>query len=392
MCRARFATLVVACVTEIRPRPNLGPEFHSVLVLPAIDRAANRQRGARRWMPLLWAADQFKAAQAEYREDGGTAFGAPPASGRRRDVAYFRDALTGWDEAAADEAISSLHQYASPREIFDALWRFGLRDYRDIGHKSIYLAGARRLIDRIAWRSALPVLRSLTLAVLRREQPVDAEMDAAWPIVDEFARALPAAPPRDTALEPNLELLQILRGGTEDDARRAASGLWRAGDSAPAWGAIVVGAAEIHARNPGSLVALHAVTTANALRVISTTADDRDRTRRIALLHAVGRIVWFRGYAAEVARKAKPKPEHCAALAEPIERATLADPTSLLAATHDAIVDRASESHDYKFAEAVAEDAAALPDRWRGRYLAAAICRMSLAQPNDRNRWIRALV
>src|SRR4030095_5635383 len=46
------------------------------------------------------------------------------------------------------------------------LWRYGARDYRNIGHKAIYVANAHRTLNAIGWQHAEPVLRSLALALL----------------------------------------------------------------------------------------------------------------------------------------------------------------------------------------------------------------------------------
>jgi len=54
--------------------------------------------------------------------------------------------------------------------LFDLFARYGSRDFRDIGHKIIYVAGAFRALEVIGWQHAEPVLRSLTFALLKHER------------------------------------------------------------------------------------------------------------------------------------------------------------------------------------------------------------------------------
>ena len=48
--------------------------------------------------------------------------------------------------------------------------RYGARDFRDIGHKAIYVANAWRTLQTIGWQHAEPVLRSLAYALLDHER------------------------------------------------------------------------------------------------------------------------------------------------------------------------------------------------------------------------------
>jgi len=45
-------------------------------------------------------------------------------------------------------------------EIYEAFWRYGARDFRDIGHKAIFVANSYRTLQTIGWRHAEPILRS----------------------------------------------------------------------------------------------------------------------------------------------------------------------------------------------------------------------------------------
>jgi hypothetical protein len=64
------------------------------------------------------------------------------------------DALDRWDETAAGRAAATFARSADRRTIFETPCSYGSRDYRDIGHKAIYLANG--------WRNAAPDLACST--------------------------------------------------------------------------------------------------------------------------------------------------------------------------------------------------------------------------------------
>src|SRR5213596_1861977 len=82
--------------------------------------------------------------------------------------AAFIEAMDNWDEPAADVAIVGLARTAPAYEIFEILCRYGVRDFREIGHKAIYVANSFRALEAIGWQHAEPVLRSLAYALLDR--------------------------------------------------------------------------------------------------------------------------------------------------------------------------------------------------------------------------------
>ena len=73
----------------------------------------------------------------------------------------FVEAMDNWDEAAADAAIVGLVRTAGANEIFEILCRYGVRDFREIGHKEIYVVNSFRTLEAIGWHHAEPVLRSI---------------------------------------------------------------------------------------------------------------------------------------------------------------------------------------------------------------------------------------
>src|SRR5262245_44028173 len=52
-----LAAVTRAAVVEIPPRPYLGPEFHAVMVLPAVARAIRAASGREAYRPVLFAVD-----------------------------------------------------------------------------------------------------------------------------------------------------------------------------------------------------------------------------------------------------------------------------------------------------------------------------------------------
>src|SRR5205807_382085 len=125
--------------------------------------------------------DNFKASQATHLRNTDWVMPAvdearvPPAAHARR---RFMEAMDDWDEAGADVAVASLVRSAGASEVIELFWRYGARDFRDIGHKAIYAANAWRTLNTIGWRHAEPVMRSLAFALLEHEGDNPARRDA----------------------------------------------------------------------------------------------------------------------------------------------------------------------------------------------------------------------
>src|SRR5918992_402368 len=166
-----LAALLLAGVRTIQPRP-VGFQFHAVLVVNSAHLASLASPESDRWLPIFWALDQFKVSQAADVRQGDWTLGpvqesaVPPREKARQ---TFIDAMDRWDEGAADGAIAGVARTATREEILELLARYAARDFRDIGHKAIYVANSVRTLDVIGWQHAEAVLRSLTLALLYRE-------------------------------------------------------------------------------------------------------------------------------------------------------------------------------------------------------------------------------
>ena len=85
--------------------------------------------------------------------------------------------MDNWDEEAADASVVGLVRTATTGELFDLFAKYGSRDFRDIGHKIIYVANAFRVLDVIGWQHAEPVLRSLAYALLHHDGKNPAKED-----------------------------------------------------------------------------------------------------------------------------------------------------------------------------------------------------------------------
>lgn len=415
-----LAALLLAGVRNIRPRP-VGFKFHAVLVVNSAHLASLASPDSDRWLPIFWALDYFKQSQAENVRQGNWVLGpveeskVPPAHRARQ---AFLEAMDNWDEAAADAAVVGLARNAGAQEIFEIFCRYGARDFREIGHKAIYVANSWRALQCIGWQHAEPVLRSLAYALLDHdgENPArrDAEPDRAFrnnlsrlaAIRTDWRAGKPSA-------AATTEMLATLRQGSSDDSCNKTIELLNHGVAAESvWDALFDGACEILMRQPG-ILALHAVTSANALHY-GFQMNGHDETRRLLLLQCAAFQPLFRG--------AQPKPGVRIDQLEPLalnatgpqaieeifadlgrDRMTAArkalaylqtnpEPGEFMDAARRLIFLKGNNPHDYKFSAAVLEDFHHASPGWRERYLAAGVfnLRGSGAPDNDLVKRTRA--
>lgn len=399
-----LAALLLAGVRNIKPRPNVGFKFHAVMVVNSAHQAALAGPDRERWLPLFWAIDNFKGAQAtNVKETGGWRMGpveeslVPPARKARQ---HFIDAMGEWDEAKADVAAAALARHCTEAEAFDLFARFGCRDYRDIGHKAIFTANAFRTLQVIGWHHAEPVLRSLAFALLKHDakgQPTgDAPADAVGVRNVELAKKLGAGW-RDGKADAAAtgDLLAAIRAGTDAEVGDKVVSLVTGGvGPQTVWDAVFLGAGELLMRQPG-IVGLHTLTTANALRYAYGATGD-DATRKLLMLQAVSFLPLFRNQmgaklgasrideleadGAKVEHTAasvfdtltKDKPQ-AAQMAMTFLKGNPAKRKELHDAGRRLIFLKGTDSHDYKFSAAVMEDAGHVSEAWRDRFLAASL-------------------
>src|SRR4051794_26719439 len=150
-----LAALLLAGVRNVQPRPSVGFKFHAVLVVNSAHLASLNSPDTDRWLPIFWALDHFKTAQAQDVRENNWTMGpvdesALPAARNARKA--FVTAMDDWDESAADAAIAALARSAGSNEIYELFFRYGARDFRDIGHKAIYVANSWRTLQCIGWQ------------------------------------------------------------------------------------------------------------------------------------------------------------------------------------------------------------------------------------------------
>lgn len=395
-----LSALFLAGVRNIQPRP-VGFKFHAVLVVNSAHLASLASHDSERWLPIFWAIDQFKSSQARDVQEGDWALGAVeearvPDSHKAKKALI--EALENWDEPAADAAIVGLARTAGAHEIYEILARYGARDFREIGHKEIYVANSFRLLEVIGWQHAEPVLRSLVYAIIDRNgdpNPSKNDLPADRPyrrnvekVSEISANWLNGKPSADATRE----MLKAIRDGSAVDTSAKVVELLNKGVAPRSiWDAIFDGAGELLMRQPG-ILALHATTFTNACHYSWQHCRD-DETRRLLLLQNAAFMPLFRGGSKDkgihidtlepLATKAK-GPEAVEEIFADISKDKLAasrkilawlkenpDPRAFADAGRRLIFLKGRDSHDYKFSSAVMEDYKAMAPEWRDRYLAA---------------------
>ena len=400
-----LAALSLAAVRNVQPYPDVGYKYHAVMVLRAVHAATQQLPTADQWLPIVWAADYFKDAQAQEHAASGWRLEPQPA-GTIPDRAAARralqEALDGWDRVAADAAVTGLARAAGPAEVFAVLFAYGARDLRAIGHKAIAVSNAHALIAFLGTAYAEPILRSTVAALQNADagpNPATHQLhaDRAW---RENQRQLRDIPPdwQQGHDDPGAHaaLREALYHSGDADAGRVVVGFLRQGMSAAAvWQVLFATGAELLLHQP-SIVLLHAQTTANALHYAYRVCHE-ERTRQLLLLQCAAFTALFcrtagagAGDVSLAALPAQP-PQHAGAealgeiftalsAADRMAAARLSlgylqgggDAQVLIAQARHHLVYQATEAHDYKFAEAVFDRYAQLPvGPWRERYLSA---------------------
>ena len=413
--RELLAALLLAGVRSIKPRP-VGFKFHAVLVVNSAHQASIASPDSDRWLPLFWALDTFKSSQAQDVKEGDWTMSALPesalpAAGEARK--RFVEAMDRWDETAADVSVARLARVAAPTDIFELFWRYGARDFRDIGHKAIYVANAWRTLQVIGWEHCEPVLRSLAFALQQRDgvNPAEADepADRPWRRNLERVRAIASLPPIAAGrVEPAaaLEVLAVLRTGSPDGAGEQVAALIRRGVGASSlWDGVLTGACELLVRRPG-IVGIHCVTTANALRYAAEATGDEE-TRRMMLLQAASFMVMFReamnlkdgGPRLDRLEPAGGSGTGPGAIEEifaeigrdrmQAARRTLAylksggEARELMTAARRLLFLKGNNSHDYKFSSAALEDYCYISPELRNHYLAGSMFNLRGSADND---------
>jgi hypothetical protein len=395
------AALLLAGVRNIQPRP-VGFKFHAVLVVNSANLASLASPDSDRWLPIFWAINSFKLSQAQDVQQGDWALGpvdesAVPPSHKAKQTLI--SALDNWDEAAADAAIVGLSRTAGADEIFEVLCRYGARDFREIGHKEIYVANSFRTLETIGWQHAEPVLRSLVYGLLDRdgakENPSKADLPADRPFrrnLENVKQIRAGWLDGKTNGDATREMLGAIRDGSANDTSAKAIELLNKGVAPQSiWDALFDGAGELLMRAPG-ILALHATTFTNATHYAFQHCRD-DETRKLLLLQNAAFMPLFRGNskdkgiridALEPVALASSGADAVGEIFADVSKDKLSaskkilsylkdsgDPRPIADAARRLIFLKGRDSHDYKFSSAVLEDYEFMAPQWRDRYLAA---------------------
>jgi hypothetical protein len=418
--RELLAALLLAGVKNVEPRPSVGFKFHAVLVVNSAHLASLASPAEHRWLPIFWALDYYKSAEAQdVKERGDWKMSAvdeaavPPAH-KAKDA--FIKAMDDWDTEAVDAAVAGLARTAGANEIYELFFRYGMRDFRSIGHKAIYVANSWRTLQCIGWQHAEPVLRSLAYALLAHEGSNPAKRDDAadrpFRLNQELAKKIrPTWQEGKSDQAVTAGLLQTLRTATNTEACGEIVELLNGGASPQSvWDALHVASGELLMRQPG-IVALHAVTTTNALHFAYQESGD-DETRRLMLLQNAAFLTMFReamrgrGDVENVtidqlsltdeASEGTAIDEIFAELAKnPMLAARktlryLKNPTAKPSAAKDImnaarvlVFLKGNDAHDYKFSSAVLEDYYHVSPAWRDVYLASNVFKLCSSHDPD---------
>ncbi|HEY7120678.1 MAG TPA: hypothetical protein VH475_29105 [Tepidisphaeraceae bacterium] len=397
--RELLAALLLAGVRNVQPRPQVGFKFHAVLVINSAHLASQASADGDRWLPIFWALDRFKSAQLETQRTSGWRMGAvdeskvPPASKARES---FIHAMDNWDEAEADVAAAALARGTGRNECFDLFARYGARDFRDIGHKAIYVSNSFRTLEAIGWQNAEPVLRSLAYALLKYDGDNPSKSDAA---ADRPGRRnlelLKKVRPDWQDGKPNPDaaahLLEVFRTSSDEDACTAVVEALNGGVSPASVGdALLSASGELLMRKTG-IVTLHSVTSSNALRFAYEAAAD-PHTRLLMMLQNAAFVTLFRGAAGKLsdARLDQIEPAEATSVADVFahdakDRAAAARQAlgfldrggngaeQLMHEARRLVFLKGNDAHDYKYSSAVLEDYYHVSPRWRNRFLATSL-------------------
>lgn len=407
--REVLAALLLAGVRNVQPRPSVGFKFHAVLVVNSAHLASLASPDSDRWLPIFWALDYFKSAQARDENEGNWTMAAvdeskvPPAHKAR---AAFREAMESWDVEAADVATVALARTAGANELFDLFAHYGCRDFRSIGHKAIFVANSFRTLQVIGWRFAEPVLRSLAYALLNHtgeSNPATSDLgpDAAWKTTNQILAQLPKNWQNGVLDEQAaIGLLDSLRTATPEQAVNLTAEMLQKGIAVQSIAdGLFLSAGEMLMQQPG-IVALHSATSTNALHYSLRTARNHEVRQRLLLQNAAF-IPYFRESMAGRGNVGELRIDTLFDAPNEAESQTSDGPLTtdlifssvssnkLLAsqqmrdylaagASGEDIIQHArrlvflkgNDSHDYKFSSAVLEDYYAVSPRFRNAYLA----------------------
>ncbi len=376
------AGIFLAGIRNIKPRP-VGFKFHAVMVIQSAHALGQWSPLKEAVVPMLWALDNFKDSQERDLREGDWSLGPVeesrlPKSWQAKEA--FRTAMDAWDAAGTDVAVAAMCRSHGSAEVMEEFWRYAIRDQQNIGHKAIFTAHAWRTLEVIGWQHAEPVLRSLAFGLLDRQGRPGTDVVGPYQTSLELARQFPKSW-RTGSVEPKVSLtvLDELRDASAEASAKNVLQQINAGvDPRMIWDGILLACNELLLRKPG-IIALHAVTSANALHYIYQAALDEE-TRKLAMVQAAGWVGMFRASLGDASKFNLNQLAHAATTNDPAS--TLQDilktlgtdrqqaaqktmaylqagqsPASIFDAARKLVFAKGDDSHDFKFAVAAWEEA-----------------------------------
>lgn len=420
--QAFLAAMFLAGIRNVNPQPP-GFKLHCVFMIHSANYLAQMAPPEERLLPLFYALDEFKVSQKADIHTGDFVLPPPATVLPEPAVAWeaFRRSMDEWDSEGADSAITALARHEKPEQLFEGLWEYGARDYRNIGHKMIFTAHAWRTLQSIGWQHAEPTLRSLVLALLDYGQ---SGVYSGYAFEDQSfvynrtqtERRHARLPEGWTQHSPNagltLELLSVLRESDAEAASDFALNALSEGrcDSGSIWDSAHLAASEMMMRQP-AITAVHAVTSINSLHYGFRTTTS-DKTKLLLLLQALGWMTQFRKFLDESMFSRRTRDVRLTDLSEGIlpqseagavesivelisedkdEAARLAfaygkkysDPANFFDAARQLVFKKSVEHHHLKWPAAVFEDFYQVSPQWRPHMLATSV--FFLRGPGHRN-------
>jgi len=418
--RQFLGALFLAGIRNVNPQPP-GFKFHCVFVIHSAHQLSLDAPAGERLLPLLWALDNFKASQQRDENEGD--FRLRPVRGKLPSADQAWDelhlAMEAWDEERADRAITSLARSRGAHEVIEGLWRYGARDYRNIGHKAIFVANSWRTLETIGWQHAEPTLRSLILGLLdfgvKEKVNGYAYEDQCYLSNVELARREMANLPSGWAEQGAGDagaakqiLAAIREAKTEQACRETMDLLVKAESRASSiWDAVHLAAGELMMRSPG-ILGVHTVTSVNALHYAFRVSHNPE-TRLLLVLQGVGWMSQFANFMAqratgdtditqlesvEIPATAEEATEELLALVSS-DRVTAArkafryaqvysEPDGFQRAAQSLIFTKGRDVHDYKYAAAMFEDYHQVDPVWKPHMLATAVYKSPCQNPDFR--------
>ena len=408
-----MAALYLAGIRNVDSR-SAGSRFHCVYVINSAHLLALDSPAQERLLPLFWALDDFKGAQAS-RPRPMAPLNARTPSGADA-IAALHTAVHEWDQDGAEIALAGMARTCGAAESFEELWRLGARDFRPIGHKAIFVTNTWRTLQIIGWQHAEPAFRSLGQALANNGTQFENGLrfdDQSHRANDELVQAHAGALPMDWAEESNAGadaatvaalFAPIRAGNAAAECRDVVARLTQTTPRVSAgaiWDTVHLIAAEFMLRR-GNIGDVHAVTSVNALHYAFRMARSTE-TRLFLLLQAVGWMAHFSltgGLAGcpvlhpgtdilELGPDDEMPDDPAAATESIVNRMSNDRPAAargafayatrhanqpaLFSAARRLVFTRAVDTHDYKYPAAAFEDIPTVSRAWRPHMLAASM-------------------